>query len=53
MNMRRDFDECKAVFKGKWQGQSPRGPHVTEIDSTDFIDTFASLKSRSVNLYNE
>jgi hypothetical protein len=32
-------------FKGEQPGWSPQGLHKTETESTDFIETFASLKS--------
>jgi hypothetical protein len=41
--------ETKTIFsgpdlRGSDRGGGPRGLHETEIDSTDFIETFASLK---------
>jgi hypothetical protein len=35
----------RAGFKREQQGQSPWGLQKTEIESIDFIETFASLKS--------
>lgn len=32
-------------------GWSPQALHKTEIGSTDFTETFASLKSQKVSLY--
>jgi hypothetical protein len=36
-------DIYRAGYKGEQAGWWPRGPHITEIESTDF-DTFASLR---------
>jgi hypothetical protein len=41
----------RARFKGERSGNSPRGFHKTEIESTDFIETIASLKLRKVSLH--
>jgi hypothetical protein len=35
----------QARFTGEWPGWSPQGLHKTEIESTDFIQWTASLKS--------
>jgi hypothetical protein len=35
-----------AGFKAEETGRMPREPQKSEIESTDFIKTFASLKSR-------
>jgi hypothetical protein len=35
-------------FKGERSGWSPRGLHETEIKPTDFIETFAYLKTRKL-----
>jgi hypothetical protein len=42
---------ARAGFKGEQLGRSPLNLHRTEIEFTDFIMIFASLKSRKVNLY--
>jgi hypothetical protein len=41
----------RAGFKGEQLGLSPWGLHKTEIESTNFTETFASLKPRKVRLY--
>jgi hypothetical protein len=45
--------QLRVIFKEHRPGWSPLGHHKTEIRSTDFTETFASLKSRKVcsNLY--
>jgi hypothetical protein len=43
--------EYGAGFKGERPGRSPRGFRKSEIESIDFIATFASQKSRKVSLY--
>jgi hypothetical protein len=40
-------NSIRAGFKGQRPGWSPRGLHKTEIESTDFTEISASLKSRS------
>jgi hypothetical protein len=34
-----------AELEGEWLGESPQGLHEAETVSTDFMETFASLKS--------
>jgi hypothetical protein len=41
----------KVGLKGKRPGLSPRGLHKTETEFTDFIEIFASLKSRKLSVY--
>jgi hypothetical protein len=44
-------DSFRSRFKGKQLGWSCWAHHKTEIESTDFNETFASLKSQDVRLY--
>jgi hypothetical protein len=41
----------EAGFKGEQVGWYPEGLHKTEIESTNVIETFVSLKSRKCDLY--
>jgi hypothetical protein len=45
------LQERLAGFKGKREGRTLRGLHKTEMESTYFIETFASVKSRKFSLY--